>query len=108
MTFNNRDEHKDQFHRGSFLPIGKLVSMVLHGTPLSKGLNERRLLDAFGQVTGNGLQKYIADKYIHNRVLYIHVTSSVLRQELTMSRQKLIQTLNDKVGVNVISDIRFC
>jgi hypothetical protein len=40
-------------------------------------------------------------------VLYVHLTSSVLRQELMMVREKLVHDLNAYVGATVIRNIIF-
>jgi len=39
--------------------------------------------------------------------LYVHLSSSVLRQELMMGREMLVRNLNRKVGATVITDIVF-
>jgi hypothetical protein len=38
-------------------------------------------------------------------VLYVQLSSSVLRAELLMSKQGLIEKINEYAGMNIISDI---
>ncbi|KAB4008764.1 DUF721 domain-containing protein, partial [Bacteroides uniformis] len=45
--------------------------------------------------------------YIKNQVLYVHLTSAALRQELMMGRELLVRNLNRHVGAQVITNIIF-
>ncbi|MCX6333768.1 MAG: DciA family protein [Bacteroidia bacterium] len=40
-----------------------------------------------------------------DKVLYVHLSSSVVRNELLMLRQALKEKLNEKAGIEVIKDI---
>ena len=50
---------------------------------------------------------YTGDLYIKNQILYVHLTSAALRQELMMGRDLLVRSLNKKVGATVITNIIF-
>lgn len=56
---------------------------------------------------GEAIARYTTNIYIKNQVLFVHLSSSVLRQELMMSRQLLIRNLNSQVGAQVIVNIIF-
>ena len=47
------------------------------------------------------------DIYIKNQTLCVSIKSAVLRSNLLMKRQYLIERLNAAVGVKVIADIHF-
>ena len=87
--------------------IGKLIQQYLRQESLESPLNEQRLLDAWPQVLGPAAS-YTSNLYIRNQTLYVHLSSSVLRQELSMGRQLLIRNLNAQVGSQVIVNIIFC
>jgi predicted nucleic acid-binding Zn ribbon protein len=53
------------------------------------------------------MAKYSREVYIKNEVLYVHLTSSALRQELMMARERLVRELNAQVGATVIKNIIF-
>jgi len=74
---------------------------------LDKPLNEKRLIEAWPLVLGNNIVQYTSDLKIKNRVLYVSLTSSVLRHDLFLSREKIKNSLNKQVGVDVIVDIVF-
>ena len=84
-------------------PIGKLIQKYLRQESLESPLNEQRLLDSWETT----IMSYTRDLYIRNQVLYVHLTSAALRQELMMGRELLVRNLNQKVGATVITNIIF-
>ena len=53
------------------------------------------------------IASYTRELYIKNQVLYVHLTSAALRQELMMGRDLLVRNLNRHVGAQVITNIIF-
>ena len=49
----------------------------------------------------------IGDMYVHNRTLYVRLSSAVLRNELTMLRNELLTRINAEFGHRVIDNIIF-
>jgi len=88
--------------------LGDIITELLHVQHLDKKLNERRLLDSWETIVGAPIAKYTSELYIKNKVLHVKLSSAVLRNELLMSRQHLVETLNKHIGTEVIIDIRFC
>lgn len=88
--------------------LGDVIKEFLKLQHLDGRLNETRLLEVWPEVLGSAICKYTGERYIKNKVLYVKITSSVLRNELMMSRQQLCDSLNSRVGAEVITDIRFC
>ena len=93
--------------RNNAEPIGKLIQQFLRQESLESPLNEQRLLDAWPQILGPAIASYTKELYIRNKILYVHLTSAALRQELMMGRELLVRNLNQKVGATVITYIIF-
>ncbi len=74
---------------------------------LESPLNEYRLVQAWNDVVGPTITRYTSNLYIKNQILYVHLTSSVLREELMMGRELLVRNLNQQVGAQVIVNIIF-
>ena len=87
--------------------VGDEIRRLLRQEGLETPLNEYRLVDAWKDVVGETISRYTTNLYIKNQVLYVHLSSSVLRQELMMSRQLLVRNLNAQVGSQVIVNIIF-
>ena len=87
--------------------IGEVLRKFLRIEGLESPLNEFRLVESWKDMVGPTIFKYTTNLYIKNQTLYIHLSSSVLRQELQMQRERLVRNLNAKVGAQVITDIIF-
>jgi predicted nucleic acid-binding Zn ribbon protein len=84
-----------------------IIGQVLKQSKLDKPLKEKRLIDAWPLVLGANITQYTSSLSIKNRVLYVGLTSSVLRHDLFLSKEKILTSLNQQVGSEVISDIIF-
>ncbi len=60
-----------------------------------------------GRNIGAGYCQLYQQLYIRNQILYVHLTSAALRQELMMGRDLLVRNLNRHVGAQVITNIIF-
>ena len=87
--------------------IVEMIRKFFRQNGLESPLNEYRLVQAWKEVVGPVITRYTSNLYIKNQILYVHLTSSVLRQELMMGRDLLVRNLNEQVGAQVIVNIIF-
>lgn len=87
--------------------IGNLIRQFMRQEGLESPLNEYRLIQGWKEVLGPGIATYTKNLFVKNQTLYVHLSSSVLRQELMMKREQIIKNLNQHVGAQVIVNIIF-
>jgi hypothetical protein len=87
--------------------LSDVILQVLKEQHLDKPLYEKRLIDAWPLILGSNIMKYTSGLIIQNKVLYVNLTSSVLRHDLFMSREDIKKSLNKHIGAEVIVDIVF-
>jgi len=87
--------------------LSEVISQVLKANHLDRQLFEKRLIDAWPQVLGENIVKYTTELEIRRKVLYVSLSSSVLRHDLFLSREQIKNSLNKHVGFEVINDIIF-
>ena len=68
-------------------------------------LREVELINSWEEIAGKAIAKRTSKVYIKGGVLYIHLTSSVVRNELMMIREVLIQRLNEKAGNEMVKSV---
>ena len=74
---------------------------------LETPLLQKRLVEAWPQVVGPVIARYTLNTYIYNQTLYVRLSNPALRADLSMQRSELVKRLNDYVGEQVITDVRF-
>ena len=87
--------------------IGDMIRRFFRQNGLESPLNEYRLVHGWNDVVGPVISRYTTNLYIKNQILYVHLSSSVLREELMMGRDMLVRNLNQQVGAQVIVNIIF-
>jgi predicted nucleic acid-binding Zn ribbon protein len=88
-------------------PLGEVIGEFLKSFRLEDKLNETRLIKSWEKVVGILVAKHTKNLYIKNRILFVQIDSSALRNELSYSREKLIRELNREVSADIIEDIVF-
>lgn len=74
---------------------------------LADKLAETRLMDSWNTVFGASVSRFTNNIYVKKRILYVKLTSSVLKSELMLCREQMIGRLNNYAGRNVIDNIIF-
>ena len=100
-------ERRSLMKRNNTEQIGDVLRQFLRQQGLETPLNEYRLVDAWKDVVGPVITRYTTNLFIKNQILYVSLSSSVIRQELMMGREMLIRNLNAQVGSQVIVNIVF-
>jgi predicted nucleic acid-binding Zn ribbon protein len=93
--------------RRSSIPIKEVLLKALREQGLETPLLQKRLIDAWPIVMGDSIASFTDNLVIRNQTLFVHLTNSALRMELSMQRQDIVCRLNDHVGSQVIAEIRF-
>nr|MDA3779178.1 DUF721 domain-containing protein [Bacteroidales bacterium] len=62
--------------------IGEVIEQYLKALKIDGKMKEARILDQWDKIVGKTIAKTTRDLYIKNRVLSIHLNSSVVRNEL--------------------------
>ena len=93
--------------RKKAIAIGDLVKDYLREEGLETPLNQYRLIQSWGDVMGAGIMRYTGDIFIRNQTLWVKINSSILRQELEIGRKQIVRRLNEYVGAQVITDVKY-
>ena len=93
--------------RRSSIPIKEVLLKALREQGLETPLLQKRLIDAWPEVMGEAINRYTDNLVIRNQTLFVHLTNTALRMELSMQRQDIVSRLNAHVGNQVIADVRF-
>ncbi len=88
----------------SFL-IGDVLKQFIQKNKLEKGLDAVDVKQAWINLMGAGVNSYTKEVTLKNGVLYVWLTSAVLREELLYGKQKIIKMMNEEVGKTVVNDL---
>jgi predicted nucleic acid-binding Zn ribbon protein len=83
-------------------PIQEVVQEYLRELKIDRKLKEVHLISQWESVMGKTVAVRTRELTIRNRVLYVEVTSAVLKNELLMMREAIIEKLNENAGEKLI------
>lgn len=91
--------------RSKTISIAEAVSDYIKEMNLGGKLSEVGVIGSWEEIVGKAISSRTTKIYIRDHILYVHLSSSVVRNELLMLRQALIEKLNEKAGSEVVKDI---
>lgn len=87
------------------LSISDALKEFVTENRLEKGLDKVNVADAWTKLMGNGVNNYTTAIQLERDTLYIQLSSSVLREELSYGKQKIIDMLNEELGKTIIKKL---
>ena len=89
----------------NILNIQDALKDFVETNKLEKGLNKVNVKDAWANLMGNGVNNYTTAIELKNDTLFVQLSSSVLREELSYGREKIITMLNETLGKELIKKL---
>lgn len=87
------------------ISISEALKEFVESNKLEKGLNKVNVADAWIKLMGNGVNNYTTSVNLERDTLYIQLSSSVLREELSYGKEKIIKMLNEELGKEIIKKL---
>ncbi len=72
---------------------------------LQDGLDKINVQEAWTQLMGNGVNSYTTSVLLKKDTLYVKLSSSVLREELSYGKEKIVNLLNEALGKPLIKTL---
>lgn len=88
------------------LSIGDALVAFLRDSALEKPLLERQVIELWPELMGPTIGKMTRSVEMKDGVLVIRLSSAALRSELFECRKDLVRKLNEKIGAEVVNDVR--
>ncbi|MBN2480847.1 MAG: DUF721 domain-containing protein [Bacteroidales bacterium] len=85
--------------------IDLVIREFLREIQIDRKLKEVHLVTEWESLMGKMVASRTRSVYIRNRTLFVHVTSSVLKNELIMIRQNIVDRLNEVAGEKLVEQI---
>ena len=91
---------------GDAQPLKDVIQELLQTYRLQGKFHEQKVVAAWPQVMGPFIASKTTRVFVANQTLHVELSSAALKEELMMSKTKLIALLNERVGDEIIKDVR--
>ena len=88
-------------------PLKQVLNQMFKQYRLSGKFRDKRIINSWKRIMGPSIAKRTSMIFMKNNVLVIELTSAPLKNDLTLSKEKIIVLFEQEFGKNAIEDIRF-
>ena len=85
--------------------ISEILQHFIEINKLEIGFDKVDVEQAWKNLMGSGVNTYTKEVILKGSTLYVSLTSSVLREELSFGKAKIIKMLNDELRKEVVTNL---
>ena len=93
--------------RSNTQSLSEVLRDYVKGTSIEKKLKEVDIVQSWEELLGKTIAHYTKSISLKNRILYLEINSSVVKNELFMMREEIRRKLNEKAGEELVDKIIF-
>ncbi|MEZ4838071.1 DUF721 domain-containing protein [Flavobacterium sp.] len=86
-------------------PISEVLKAFIKDNNLQSGMDKIDVEKAWKEIMGKGVNTYTKEVFLKEETLYVSLSSSTLREELSHGKQKIIKMLNDELRKDVVKEL---
>jgi len=87
------------------MALGDALNEFIKENKLQKGMDKVDAREAWTNLMGNGVNNYTTSVELKNETLYVSLSSSVLREELSLGKSKIITMINEELGRELVKKL---
>ncbi len=85
--------------------IGDVLKEIIQVNKLQPGIDQIAVKEAWKALMGNGVNSYTRNIILKGNILYVELTSAVLREELSFGKDKIIKMINEELRRDVVKEV---
>lgn len=85
--------------------IGDVLKEIIQNNKLQSGIDQISVKEAWVSLMGNGVNSYTKNVTLKGETLYVELSSSVLREELSHGKSKIITMINEELKREIVKNI---
>ncbi|TWR28186.1 DUF721 domain-containing protein [Mucilaginibacter achroorhodeus] len=87
--------------------IKDAIEQMLNVYKIKRRFDETHVVAAWPDIVGKSVANRTKELFIRDRKLFLRIESSVIKNELVMMRQQIIQKINEEAKSTLVDDIIF-
>jgi predicted nucleic acid-binding Zn ribbon protein len=91
--------------RSEIHSLGSAIKSFLKESKFDRKLAEVDAVSSWESIIGKPIARATTSIYIKNETLYIHLNSSIVRNELFMMRNDILRAVNNHAGTPIVKAI---
>ena len=93
--------------RSNTQSLSEVIRDYVKGTSIEKKLKEVDVVQSWEELLGKTIAHYTKNVTLRSKILFVEISSSVVKYELFMMREEIRRKLNEKAGEDMVEKIIF-
>jgi len=93
--------------RSKTLSLGEALGEFISENNFGRKLKEVDIVQSWELLLGKTIAHYTRNIELRNRILFVEISSGVVKNELFMMREEICRKLNENAGENLVDKIIF-
>lgn len=93
--------------RSNTQPLGDVLRDFIKENRIERKLKEVDIVHSWEKLLGKTIAGYTRNIYISNKIMYVEISSSVVKNELIMMREEILRKMNEQAGEKLVERIVF-
>ena len=85
--------------------VGEVLKFIIKDNKLQAGMDQISVKEAWKSLMGNGVNSYTKNVILKGTVLYVELSSAVLREELSFGKDKIVAMLNEELRRDIVKEV---
>ncbi|PDS26284.1 DUF721 domain-containing protein [Flavobacterium branchiophilum] len=85
--------------------LADVIKEIIKKNKLQSGIDDVNVREVWKNIMGNGVNAYTEDVILKSGKLYVKLSSSTLRAELSYGKDKIITLLNEALRREVVQEV---
>tara|TARA_B100000401_G_scaffold361509_1_gene259190 strand:- start:183 stop:476 length:294 start_codon:yes stop_codon:yes gene_type:complete len=85
--------------------LSSIIDKVINKNNLRHKIDQLNIIDIWRDIIGESMHKYVKEEKVKDLTLYIKLKSSVVRNEISYNKSRIIENINKRIGKQAIKEI---
>ena len=102
-----KHRRNDPFNKrkSSTSTVGEAIKDLLNVYRIQRKFDEARLIESWDRLMGRSISSRTTKLFIKDKKLFIQVNSAPLKNELNLSKAKIIEIFDREVGKDIVTQV---
>ena len=97
----------DKYRRGEPTPLKEAIEQMYATYNLKRKVDENSIITYWDKIMGAPISSRTTKLFFKNKKLIVELSSAPLKQELTLSKHKILELFAKEVGAGVVEEVVF-
>ncbi len=107
MPWNSEKYKNYRIRNTEVKPLKQVMNDMFKKYRLTGKFREKQLINSWDEIMGVSIAKRTSKRFMKDGILFVEITSAPLKNDLMLSKEKIIYLFEQELGEGILKDLRF-